>query len=342
MQTSDIDFVVLWVDGSDPTWQAEFRTVRGGENADASPLRYRDWRNLHYWFRAVERFAPWVRRIHFVTWGHLPVWLDRSHPKLHVVRHGDYIPAEWLPTFNSNVIELNLHRIEGLSERFVLFNDDTFLLRPCRPDDFFRGGLPCDMARLSVVQPSSVGHIVYNCLERINARYDKRTSIRRHPGKWLSLRYGAGNLLKSLTLMPWSMFPGLLDPHMPQPYLRSRFESAWRVWGADLAATCAHRLREVTDLSHWLVRYDALADGAFAPHGMADCRQMTLADDTVEAVARDIERQRWRMICMHDSESIAGFDAAAGRICRAFDSVLPQRSAYELPASPALGTGTAL
>ena len=31
--------------------------------------RYRDWDLLRYWFRGVERFAPWVRRIHFVTWG---------------------------------------------------------------------------------------------------------------------------------------------------------------------------------------------------------------------------------------------------------------------------------
>ena len=55
------------------------------------------------------------------------------------MNHRDFIPAEYLPTFNSNTIELNIHRIEGLADRFVLFNDDTFLTRGCRPEDFFAG-----------------------------------------------------------------------------------------------------------------------------------------------------------------------------------------------------------
>ena len=44
--------------------------------------RYRDWNNLRYWFRGVEKFAPWVRKIHFVTWGHIPDWLDTTNPKI--------------------------------------------------------------------------------------------------------------------------------------------------------------------------------------------------------------------------------------------------------------------
>ena len=35
-------------------------------------------------------------------------------PKLKLVSHKDYIPAEYLPTFNSNVIELWLHKIPEL------------------------------------------------------------------------------------------------------------------------------------------------------------------------------------------------------------------------------------
>ena len=113
---NEIDFVILWVDGNDPAWREEFVRTRQAENDDASEIRYRDWRNLHYWFRSAERFAPWVRKVHFITWGHLPAWLRRDHPKLHIVNHRDFIPAEYLPTFNSNTIELNIHRIEGLEE----------------------------------------------------------------------------------------------------------------------------------------------------------------------------------------------------------------------------------
>lgn len=331
MSTQEIDFVILWVDGGDPAWRSLFAEAKAGagRNADVSEIRYRDWDNLRYWFRAAERFAPWVRRIHFVTWGHLPSWLDTSHPKLNIVRHEDFIPREYLPTFNSNVIELNLGNIEGLAERFVLFNDDMFLLRDCRPEDFFRGGLPCDMARLSVVQPSSVGHIVYNNLEIVNAACDKRTCVRRNLGKWLNLRYGAGNVLKTLTLMPWSMFTGFWDSHQPQPHLASDFRRAWELWGGRLDAVCRNRFRELTDVSHWLMRYVRLAEGRFVPRGMGDCRLLTVCDASAEDICRDIESGRWRMACLNDSEDIGDFEAVRDRLKESFERLLPKKSEYE-------------
>lgn len=324
-----IDFVIPWVDGNDPDWRREFAVARHAANEDASEIRYRDWRNLQYWFRAVEQFAPWVRRIQFITWGHLPAWLNTSNPKLHIVNHTDYIPSAYLPTFNSNVIELNIPRIEGLAEHFVLFNDDTFLCRPSTPTDFFRKGLPCDMARLSVVQPSSVGHIVYNNLELINASHSKNETLRRHFAKWFSPRYGAVNLLKSLTLVPWSTFSGILDHHMPQPYLLSQFEHAWNTWGTQLDATCHHPFRDLTDLSHWLIRYDALCRGQFRPRGLSDCSLMTIGDDSIDSICRDIETQRYRMICMNDSTQITDFETLSSRLCHAFDEILPEKSSYE-------------
>lgn len=329
---NEIDFVIFWVDGSDPAWLAEWRKAKAAESEDddASSIRIRYWHNLHYWFRGIERFAPWVRRIHLVTWGHLPEWLRRDHPRLHIVNHRDFIPAEYLPTFNSLTIGMNLHRIEGLAEQFVVFNDDMFLTRDCRPKDFFRRGLPCDMARLSVVQPSSIGHILYNDLELINAKYSKNAVIRTHPGKWFSLKYGITNLLKTMTLIPWSMFTGILDHHVPQPSLRSHWEACWCEWYAALDKTCRHTFRNLTNVSDYLFRYDMLASGAFAPRSMADCRLMTLTDDSLESICRDIERQRWRMICLNDSEHISDFDRQCQRLCEAFERILPEKSSYEI------------
>ena len=328
---NDIDFVILWVDGNDPAWRAEFTAARreAGCNADASEIRYRDWSNLQYWFRAVERFAPWVHRVHFVTWGHLPEWLDTSHPKLHIVRHEDFIPHDFLPTFNSNAIELNIGNIEGLSEQFVLFNDDMFLTHECRPDDFFKEGVPCDMARLSVVQPSSIGHLIYNCLEIVNSSCDKRRAVRGNLGKWLNPKYGAGNLLKTLTLMPWSSFTGFWDSHQPQPHLASDFRRAWELWGEQLDATCRHKFRDLTDVMHWLIRYVRLAEGRFVPRGMGDCRLMTLADNTIDDICRDVASRRWRMVCLNDGEDISDFEALRNRLNGAFEELLPQKSSYE-------------
>lgn len=123
-----IDFVLPWVDGSDSAWIKQRNEYLGIKNDQTQDSRFRDWENLQYWFRGVEKFAPWVNHIYFVTWGHIPSWLNTDHPKLTVVKHEDYIPKQYLPTFSSHPIELNMHRIRGLSEQFVYFNDDTFII----------------------------------------------------------------------------------------------------------------------------------------------------------------------------------------------------------------------
>ncbi|HGF7620540.1 TPA: Stealth CR1 domain-containing protein, partial [Enterococcus faecium] len=87
-----IDFVITWVDESDALWKKSKDNYALEYNMklnDAS--RYRDWGFLKYWFRSVEKNAPWVNRIYFVTEGHLPEWLDLSYEKLKVIKHSDFI-----------------------------------------------------------------------------------------------------------------------------------------------------------------------------------------------------------------------------------------------------------
>ena len=132
-----IDFVIPWVDGADPQWRRE-RHRFSRDPRDMEECRFRDWEILRYWLRAVEAYAPWVHAVHFVTCGQVPPWLNLHHPTLHFVCHRDYIPESYLPTFSSHTIELNFHRIPGLSEHFVYFNDDMLLNAPVEPEDFFR------------------------------------------------------------------------------------------------------------------------------------------------------------------------------------------------------------
>lgn len=123
-----IDFVVTWVDGNDPIWQAS--KAKYAELADItlnSDARYRDWDIFKYWFRAVEKYAPWVNKVFLITEGHLPEWINLEHPKLVHIKHSDYIDEKYLPTFSSHPIEWFYHKIPGISDTFVSFNDDMFL-----------------------------------------------------------------------------------------------------------------------------------------------------------------------------------------------------------------------
>ncbi|WP_029233681.1 stealth family protein [Butyrivibrio sp. VCB2006] len=142
-----IDLIVPWVDGNDPKWLEEKRKYDGSvidDNSNSSQ-RYRDWDLMRYFFRGIDKNMPWINKVFFVTWGHVPDWLDVDSPRLRIVKHTDYIPEKYLPTFNSNVIELNYHRIEDLSENFILFNDDCFAVDQVKPEFFFKNGKPCDM-----------------------------------------------------------------------------------------------------------------------------------------------------------------------------------------------------
>ena len=121
-----IDFVVTWVNPDDPAWLSERLMYQNSEQVinsvtqeelSAHTYRYREWDLMRYWFRAIEKFAPWFNTLHFVTYGHIPEWLNTDNPKLSIIKHSEFIPSQFLPTFNSRVIEFNLHRIESLSEQ---------------------------------------------------------------------------------------------------------------------------------------------------------------------------------------------------------------------------------
>ena len=92
-----IDVVLTWVDGNDPNWRAEKKKYdKSSTLIDEREVRYRDWDNIQYIFRGIENYMPWVNKVHFVTWGHLPSWMNTECPKLNIVNHKDFIPTEYL------------------------------------------------------------------------------------------------------------------------------------------------------------------------------------------------------------------------------------------------------
>lgn len=325
-----IDFVITWVDGSDPAWQKKRNQFCPGETEDAGTIRYRDWGLLRYWFRAVETFAPWVRRVYLVTDNQCPPWLNRAHPALVVADHRDFIPEKYLPAFSANPIELNLHRLEGLAEQFVFFNDDMFLLRPVRPENFFRKGLPVDDAILSPVivsQKGDVGSIALNDMCLINSRFEKNRTIRQAPAKWFCPRYGSA-LLRTLCLMPWRHFPGFYNDHLPQPFLKSSYEEVWRMERDTLEEVCTHRFRDYQrDVNQWLIRYWQFAGNRFVPGSPGRGKDLNILS---EDVAGHIRGQKSKMICVNDSARIQDFEQTRSRIEEAFRQLLPKRSKFEI------------
>lgn len=327
-----IDFVILWVDGNDPAW-LEQKSLYSPKKINYSNAnnRFRDWDNLQYWFRGVETFAPWVNNIYFITWGHLPQWLNTDHPKLKIIKHTDYIPGDYLPTFNSDTIETNLYRIKDLSETFVLFNDDVFLTDKVSPEDFFVDGMPCDTFWETIIAGNRPGtripHTRLCMSEIINRNFNKREVYKKYFWKCFNLKYGIKNL-SSLYLLPFNYFVGFNSPHLACSHLKSTFEKVWSVAGDELHQSCINKFRGFNDVSHWVMRYWNLCNGQFVPRSLKFGRYFEVTDDN-DTICSYIKRQKGKMVCINDWYPNINFEKAKSEINSSLNQILPSKSSFE-------------
>ena len=332
-----IDIFIPWVDGNDPKWQTEKQKYYGDvveENANSN-IRYQNWDNMQYWFRAVEKFMPWVHKIIFVTWGHLPQFLNVNHPKLRAVKHGEYIPHEYLPTFNSGTIEMNLHRIKDLSENFLIFNDDMFPLQSIDEEYYFQNNTVCDQAIESPIMPTDIGAISgYSCRLKandilfLNRHFYKRTVQKKNYSKWFFEGYGE-LLQRNKGLSYWNNFCGFHDPHVPSAMKKSTFSKLWEVEPETLHRASLNKFRGETDLNQYLARYWQLCEGNFIPRKTLG-KSFLVTMQNYKEVAEVIRQQKLQMISINEDCTAEEFDIIKAEINSAFQKILPEKSSYEI------------
>ena len=181
----NVDIVITWVDGGDPQWQWRKSQFSPGhhstiENADVKG-RFRCNEELRFLLRSIERHWTLSGHIYLVTDQQVPNFI-RAHPSLTIVDHRDIIASIYLPVFSSMAIEANLHRIPGLAEHYVVFNDDVFLTRNVSWDDFF----------------GDHGTVVYLSDVALPSDIDKETQADHTGGvnarNWVDTHYGVSHI----------------------------------------------------------------------------------------------------------------------------------------------------
>lgn len=329
--TGSIDFVVLWVDDTDPEWRAKKARYTGTEDKEGnSDVRYRDWDTLKYWFRGVEKYAPWVRHVYFVTDDQKPEWLNLEHPKLKWVKHTDFIPDEYLPVFSSHPIEWNLHRIEGMAEQFVYFNDDMFLINATSPEDFFVDGQPCDFPVIGVQYSCGFfSHMLFNNAEIINRNFSFRNSIKQNPWKWIKGQPLSG-LMKLLLYGRREMMPGTNAHHIHISYRKGTYHTLWEKEYEAIHATCKNRLRSREDVTPWCMRDWQIFSGDFYPKRpigkLFHTATMAHSNEAIEY----LRKQKGKVICLNDSEDENDFEVHKKMIIEEFEKLFPQKCGFEL------------
>lgn len=345
MDMEAIDFVIPWVDSTDLDWQASKRAAwnkamgieqpvaEEGANGDC---RYRDMGMLEYWFRSVEKFAPWVNKIIFVTCGQKPVWLNEKHPKLVFVNHKDYIPSAYLPTFNAGPIELNYHRIPELSEQFVVFNDDVLLLRPIKPEFFFVQGEPCLPSNLTPCDYFGYNFWSFLCFSdyvALNDHFNLYDSIGKNRDKWFNVhKLGFKTALKNFLCYKINRTISIRGyEHLANAHLKSTYREVWDKCPSLLDETSRHPFRTIGQVNQWLFCAWNQAAGRFHPekpfsHGS----HYNISTNNLEEVCSVIRNQSIPQICLNDSESNDDPEKCFIALRKALDTILPDKSQFEL------------
>ena len=296
-----------------------------------SNSRYRDYDIFKYWFRSVSEYAPWVNKIFLVTDNQIPNWLDSTNEKIVCVNHSDYINARYLPTFNSNAIELNLNRIPNLSENFVLFNDDTFLNNCVTPENFFIGDVPVDSYIESPIISTrgSIANIMVNDMSIINDFFSKKEFYKKNWAKVFNPRIGP-KILRTLALLPSKDFSGIWNSHLPVPYNKETFNKMWDSFSVELNETTSHKFRTSSDYSHWLMRYWQLVSGNYSLQNRHFGKAYDLGDISRRIIKEEIINGKHKIICLNDTDNVKKFEEVKNNLKLAFDKKFPNKCEFEI------------
>ncbi|WP_024556402.1 Stealth CR1 domain-containing protein [Franconibacter pulveris 1160] len=224
-----IDVVFTWVDNTDPVWQSKFEkfkkiTYLAEGNYSQDESRFKNHDEIYYALKSIVKNLPWVNNIYIVTDAQQPRWIN-EFSNITIIDHKDIIPQNYLPTFNSHVIEAFLHKIPSLSENFIYFNDDVFVARPLPAGHFFKSN---GIASLFI------------SLKNINQMVNQGVQT---PTLSASLR--------SIDLLERDFQSTVNNPlvHTYVPLKKSMYEQVWKTYSEEIEVFLKNKFRNNNDLN---------------------------------------------------------------------------------------------
>ena len=289
MGVRTIDYVVPMVFHNDSAWQESFK--QAGRQYDEQNVinfvRFRSWGTEELLVRCVLRFMPWVRRIYILLAQESQVqpWMKElaenrevQWPEVRVVFHREFMPQWALPTFNSCAIEMFLHKIPGLSERFVYGNDDMFPLSELRESDFFRA-------------TESHGTL-WPC-----QHYEERAFPEKPNVFHRICRNGQNFVAREFGMRLDGVI--LMGGHGMTPMLKSTWEHLWERGGDEIKASVS-AFRGPKNFIQWICPWWHHLTGKYVDY--VPKRVYVSVKKPVEDVVRVIEAENAGIVCVNDHE----------------------------------------
>lgn len=291
-----MDIVITYVNGLDPEWQKDYEKHT---NTPILEKRFRDWGTLKYLMRGIEKNMPFIRKVHLVVAreSQVPEWVNRN--EVNIVLHKDIIPAEYLPTFNCNPIEMHLHRIEGLDEEYIYFNDDIFPLKPCKATDFFVDG----RATLGMSR-----HLfACNMFKKI-CRNSNRIAR------------------KALGLKTSVCF--LRPQHICTPMLKSQCEELYQKVETEIISSLT-KTRSSNNLNQYMFLDYMYLRGTLINKRMSK-KHFSLGVASEDKIRKYIQNPKHSLVCINDVQmSEESYNEIRRTLLNTFEQVLPEKSKFE-------------
>lgn len=179
-----VDYVFPYVTSDDEYWKQLYTLSLSGKETqfEAGIQRFRDNGLLKYLLRSLEKYLPWINKLHMIVMSdsQVPKWINREN--VNIIYHSDFIPKKYLPTFSSSLIETFLPFIPSVEEKFIYGNDDLIPCRHLSKSLFFRGNIPCYNINIRDYFETAPGDTLrrnaYNLI--MEKKQDKRVSTTQH------------------------------------------------------------------------------------------------------------------------------------------------------------------
>lgn len=292
-----MDIVITYVNGLDPLWQQDYQQHT---NIPILEKRFRDWGTLQYLFRGIEINMPFIRKVHLIVAreSQVPHWINRD--TVNVVLHKDIIPEQYLPTFNCNPIEMNLHRIKGLDEEFIYFNDDIFPVAPCKPSDFFTDGKP--------MIGYSRHFMVMNMFKNICRNSDRAAR-------------------KALRMRPSLCFTR--PQHVCMPLLKSQCDKLYEILSEEIAETSSHKVRTKDDLNEYMFLNYMNYQGMVI-HKRISKKHFSASVATGSKLKSFLLKPTHTFVCINDVQlTDEKYNELRQAVIDAFEQTMPEKSKFE-------------
>ena len=292
-----MDIVITYVNGLDPVWQSDYEKYT---NQPVLEKRFRDWGTLRYLFRGIAENMSFIRKVHLVVSheSQVPEWINRD--EVHIVLHKDIIPAEFLPVFNSNPIEMHLHCIEDLDEEYLYFNDDVFPMLKSEPTDFFRNG-KCYLGMSY--------HLIVNNMFKHICRNSDRLARR------------------ALGLKPRCFF--LRPQHICTPMFKSECEELYEKMKEEILSSIT-RVRTNGNVAQYIFLNYAYLKGRLINKRLSK-KHFSVGISSISRLTSFIKNPTRQLACINDVQlSEERYAELRHALLDAFEERFPQKSKYEL------------